>query len=355
MVLDLSLQIINHYPYSDINRCAETERTLSATGKYQYVDPFVDFTYITRTGKGFRYKGVQHTSQTKKDGKSSVVIDLKKVLSCVDPELFPKSSSLYANVISTVVTPSEVKVITPSVQQSVQQSTTPSVQQNDVKMITPSVTPSSEAITQNMKISNISQALYDYNSNTQISWDDARSIAIKVARICKSDSFNNNDTNASSYRAGLLAKINAYMSNPEMAKTYSTYHPSVMSIDELEELQKKLESEFNSLKAIKLFTDFIDVGETVVHNAFPQGIPIMPGKKIKFNSLAREVNGTLSAPGNITNIAFRQICEGNKFEVSNTMTVLLSVLKSISRGISIEPDTQSVEYSDVNLDDETVI
>ena len=197
--------------------------------------------------------------------------------------------------------------------------------------------------------------MYDYNSNTQISWDDARSIAIKVARICKSDSFNNNDTNASSYRAGLLAKINAYMSNPEMAKTYSTYHPSVMSIDELEELQKKLESEFNSLKAIKLFTDFIDVGETVVHNAFPQGIPIMPGKKIKFNSLAREVNGTLSAPGNITNIAFRQICEGNKFEVSNTMTVLLSVLKSISRGISIESDTQSVEYSDVNLDDETVI
>ena len=339
MVLDLSLQIINHYPYSDINRCAETERTLSATGKYQYVDPFVDFTYITRTGKGFRYKGVQHTSQTKKDGKSSVVIDLKKVLSCVDPELFPKSSSLYANVISTVVTPSDVKMITPSVQQS------------DVKMITPQ----SEAMTQNMKISNISQALYDYNSNTQISWDDARSIAIKVARICKSDSFNNNDTNASSYRAGLLAKINAYMSNPEMAKTYSTYHPSVMSIDELEELQKKLESEFNSLKAIKLFTDFIDVGETVVHNAFPQGIPIMPGKKIKFNSLAREVNGTLSAPGNITNIAFRQICEGNKFEVSNTMTVLLSVLKSISRGISIESDTQSVEYSDVNLDDETVI
>lgn len=101
-----------------------------------------------------------------------------------------------------------------------------------------------------------------------------------------------------------------------------------LSIPELEELLKRCEIKFDSLKTKDMIKTWLSTGSIVYDNVFPGGLPIGKNRKLRVKSIGKDLDNVLLNSRTVSGQAFRRILDKHHVHISDE-TMVLSKLANI--------------------------
>lgn len=127
-----------------------------------------------------------------------------------------------------------------------------------------------------------------------------------------------------------------------------------LSISELEELRKRCEIKFDSLKTREMIRTWLSTSNTVYENVFPGGLPIGRGRKLRVKSVGKEFENVILNPRTVSGQAFRRILDKHHIHVSDETMVMSKLVNILIKNAEIvrsdeeseETDEESEEYNE---------
>lgn len=206
----------------------------------------------------------------------------------------------------------------PIVTQPVIENTESNDESIEIEDITP--IPSITAI---KPVANVGKTIYDHLSYHTLSWEEVCEICFNLA---KKQHLNINAKSASiekiesERKTQLIETIHKYLQIGALERLKQKDLAS-MDLESLEELRRRCEMTFETLKTKEVLSSTINIASTVMTNIFPDGIPLGKQRRMRTKNIKDLILNSLCNSTSVTGSAFNMYLEKHSVRISNGLLI----------------------------------